>query len=127
MKTIVLDLQSGLYANALRRALVQNLTEAQVVISPTPGETVEHCRVTRPNALLMEVKPFSPWLLPERLKLREEVGRVHPDCKVALLVDEAADRALTEEVKRAKQEGRIDAFLFDSASESYLAATLDSL
>lgn len=127
LKTMILDLQSQLYAKAVRRGLVQNLTETQVLISPTPGETVEHCRVTQPNALLMEVKPFSPWLLEERMKLREAVVRVAPNCKVALLVDEVADRDLAEEVKAAKQTGQIDSFAFTSTSESYLAALLDSL
>ena len=127
MKMMVLDLQSQLYAMALRRGLVQNLVETQLLVSPDPAETVEHCRVTKPAALLMEVRPFSPWLLEERLKLREQVARVAPDCKVALLVDEVADQALAEQVKEAKQRGLIDAFVFASTTESYLAAMMDSL
>lgn len=127
LKTMVLDLQSQLYAKAVRRGLAQNLVETQLLVSPDPAETVEHCRVTKPSALLMEVRPFSPWLLEERLKLREQVARVAPDCKVALLVDDEADKTLAEEVKEAKQKGRIDAFVFASTTESYLAALMDSL
>ena len=73
------------------------------------------------------VRPFSPWLLEERLKLREQVARVAPDCRVALLVDEVADKDLAQQVKEAKQRGEIDAFVFVSTTESYLAALLDSL
>ena len=59
--------------------------------------------------------------------MRDAVRRDAPDCKVMLLVDEVADRGLADAVKREKQAGQIDAFLFASASEKYLAAMLDSL
>ena len=127
MRTVVLDMQSGLYASAVRRALAQELTDTQVLISPRPEETAEQCRLLQPNVLVMEVTGHSPWLPEQRLALREEVRRGAPECRVVLLVDEAADRTLSEEVKRAKQDGHADAFLFTSATERYLAAVLDSL
>ncbi len=120
-------MQSGLYAGTVRRALVQELTEYQVVISPKPEETAAACRLLKPYALLLEVTGYTPWDLEERLKIRESVRRDVPECRIVLIVDEIADRKLAEEVKKAKQNGLVDAFLFASASESYLAAMLDSL
>ena len=55
MKRIILDIQSGLYAKAIQRILMQELDEYQVIISESPGKTVERCRMFRPYALLMEV------------------------------------------------------------------------
>lgn len=127
MKTVILDLQSELYANALRRVLVQALEEVQVVISPRPEGTAQQCRLLQPQVLLMEVTPYTPWTLAERLALREQVAREAPDCRVALLVDDGADKALADEVIQARREGLVDGFLFPSAGESYLAATIDSL
>ena len=127
MRTVVLDMQSGLYALAVRRALVQELTEYQVVISPKAEETAAQCRLLQPHALLMEVTGYTPWKLSERLKIRDSVRRDVPECRIVLMVDEIADRKLAEEVKRAKQEGLVDAFFYASATESYLAAVLDSL
>lgn len=127
LRTVVLDLQSSLYASAIRRSLVQELTDYQVVISKTPQDTAGECRVLQPYALLMEVTGYTPWKLAERLRLRDEVRASAPACKIILIVDEVADRALADEVKQAKQEGRIDAFLFASATERYLAAFMDSL
>lgn len=127
MRKVVLDLQSGLYAKAVRRILVQDLDEYQVDISKNPTETVERCRILQPNVLLMEVTGYTPWMLSERLSIREEVKRHVPSVKIVFLIDDKAEGALVEEIKKAKQEKLIDAFLFTSVSESYLVAVMDSL
>ena len=126
MRQIVLDMQSGLYAKAIRRSLAQELEGCNIVISETPQDTAAECRVARPYALLMEVTAFSPWLLEERLAIRDRVKELVPECKVVLIVEET-DRPLAAQVTKAKQDGLIDAFIFSSASESYLAAVMDSL
>ena len=127
MRKVVLDLQSGLYAKAVRRILVQDLDGYQVDISKNPTETVERCRILQPDVLLMEVTGYTPWMLSERLSIRDEVKRHVPSVKIAFLIDDKAEAALVEEIKKAKQEELIDAFLFTSVSESYLVAVMDSL
>ena len=127
MRKVVLDLQSGLYAKAVRRILVQDLDGYQVDISKNPTETVERCRILQPDVLLMEVTGYTPWMLSERLSIRNEVKRHVPSVKIVFLIDDKAEGALVEEVKTAKQEKLIDAFLFTSVSESYLVAVMDSL
>ena len=127
MKRIILDIQSGLYARTIQRMLLQELDEYHIIISESPDKTVERCRMFRPYALLMEVTGYTPWMLEERLAIREAVARNNPDCKVVMLVDDAADKALAESVKQAKRDGLIDAFLFGSVTEQYMAAVMDSL
>ena len=127
MRKVVLDLQSGLYAKAVRRILVQDLDGYQVDISKNPTETVERCRILQPDVLLMEVTGYTPWMLSERLSIRDEVKRHVPSIKIVFLIDDKAEGALVEEIKKAKQEKLIDAFLFTSVSESYLVAVMDSL
>lgn len=127
MRKVVLDLQSGLYAKAVRRILVQDLDGYQVDISKNPTETVERCRILQPDVLLTEVTGYTPWMLSERLSIREEVKRHVPSVKIVFLIDDKAEAALVEEIKKAKQEKLIDAFLFTSVSESYLVAVMDSL
>ena len=127
MRKVVLDLQSELYAKAVRRILVQDLDGYQVDISKNPTETVERCRILQPDVLLMEVTGYTPWMLSERLSVREEVKRHVPSVKIAFLIDDKAEAALVEEIKKAKQEELIDAFLFTSVSENYLVAVMDSL
>ena len=127
MRKVVLDLQSGLYAKAVRRILVQDLDGYQVDISKNPTETVERCRILQPDVLLMEVTGYTPWMLSERLSIRDEVKRHVPSVKIVFLIDDKAEVALVEEIKKAKQEELIDAFLFSSVSENYLVAVMDSL
>lgn len=127
MRKVVLDLQSGLYAKAVRRILVQDLDGYQVDISKNPTETVERCRILQPDVLLMEVTGYTPWMLSERLSIRDEVKRHVPSVKIVFLIDDKAEVALVEEIKKAKQDKLIDAFLFASVSESYLAAVVDSM
>ena len=127
MRKVVLDLQSGLYAKAVRRILVQDLDGYQVDISKNPTETVERCRILQPDVLLMEVTGYTPWMLSERLSIRDEVKRHVPSVKIVFLIDDKAEGALVEEIKKAKQDKLIDAFLFTSVSESYLVAVMDSL
>lgn len=127
MRKVVLDLQSELYAKAVRRILVQDLDGYQVDISKKPSETVERCRILQPDVLLMEVTGYTPWMLSERLSIREEVKKHVPSVKIVFLIDDKAEVALVEEIKKAKQDKLIDAFLFTSVSESYLVAVMDSL
>lgn len=96
-------------------------------ISKNPTETVERCRILQPDVLLTEVTGYTPWMLSERLSIRDEVKRHVPSVKIVFLIDDKAEVALVEEIKKAKQEKLIDAFLFTSASESYLVAVMDSL
>ena len=127
MRIIILDMQSQLYAKAIRRILAQDIGGDNIVIVKTPEETPGICRVMQPYALLMEVTAYSPWMLSERLNTCAWVRHDAKGCKIVLIVDDVADRQLAEQVKKAKQDGKIDAFLFTSATESYLAAVVDSL
>ena len=120
-------MQSRLYAKAIRRLLVQELDNYQVVISKSPGETTKQCNLLHPYALLMEVTGYTPWRLEERLSIRDMVKKDNADCKIILIVDDVSEPQLAENVKNAKQSGLIDAFLFTSTTENYLVAVMDSL
>lgn len=120
-------MQSGLYAKAIQRILVQELDDYQVIISESPDKTVQRCKMFDTYALLMETTGYTPWMLEERLAIRNEVKKNNPDCKIVLLVDDNADKVLANKVKKTKKDGLIDAFLFGSTTDSYLAAMMDSL
>ena len=46
---------------------------------------------------------------------------------MAVSVDENAEPQLAERVKQCKKDGLIDAFIYNSTSERYLSALLDSV
>lgn len=127
MKKIVLDIQSDIHAQTMERMLMQKLDDCQVVISESPDTTAEWCRTHWPDVLLMEVKAYSPWMFKQRMTIRDKVGRSVENCRIILFVDDDTDGELTEQVRQAKREGLIDAFLFGSVSENYFASVIDSV
>lgn len=127
MRIIVIDMQSKLMSRALERVLQQEMTDCTPIISEGPDSTAEQCRMFKPYALFMEVTGYTPWMLEERLKICETVRRTLPECKFVLSVDENANPKLADRVMRCKKEGIIDAFIYNSTSERYLAAILDSV
>ena len=93
-----------------------------------PGFSYRALGYARQNGCALQVEPcLCTHHGGDRLRLRDEVGRLCPDCKVLLLVDENADRALAANVLQAKKDGRIDNFIYASVSPTYLAAVLDTL
>ncbi|MBS7315918.1 MAG: hypothetical protein KIG74_05890 [Clostridiaceae bacterium] len=127
MRRIVLDMQSGIFARAIQRTLLQELDNYQIIISESPDMTVQQCRTFKPYALLMEATGYTPWMLDERMAIRDRVKQLDPECRIVILVDDVADGALAERVKNAKRDGKIDAFLFGSVTDTYFAAVMDSL
>ena len=127
MRKIMLDMQSGIFARTIQRMLLQELDDCQVIISEHPDKTVQRCKTFKPYALLMEATGYTPWMLEERLAIRDKLKQNDPDCKIVILVDDQADSELAQKVKDAKREGVIDAFLFGSVTEQYMAAVLDTL
>ena len=127
MKKIVLDIQSDIHVQTMERMLMQKLDDCQVVISESPDTTAEWCKTHRPDVLLMEVKAYSPWMFGQRMTIRDKVGRSVENCRIILFVDDDTDGELTEQVRQAKREGLIDAFLFGSVSENYFASVIDSV
>ena len=94
---------------------------------PSEDKVVDECKWIDPYALLMEVTGYTPWLLSERLKIRDAVKAQNPDCKIVFIVDENAEKAVAKQVKQAKIDGLIDQFIYGSISASYLADIVDSL
>ena len=83
MKRIVLDLQCAMFADAITMALERCDPDFRIVRSDTPGKTAALCKSSLAYALIMEVTGYTPWRLEERLRLRDEVGRLLPGLQSA--------------------------------------------
>ena len=68
----------------------------------------------------MEVTGYTPWKLCERMKLRDEVKRVCPDCKIAFIVDSNTEKQAAKDIRDAKKNGLIDQFFYGSMTAEYL-------
>ena len=120
MKKIVVDMQNFLFADSIAAAFKNSNYDIDVVRAETPQDTVELCRVYKPFVLVMEVTAYTPWLLSERLKLRDEVKAVCPDCKIALIVDSNTEKQAAKDIRDSKKNGLIDQFFYGSMTAEYL-------
>ncbi|MDD6395494.1 MAG: hypothetical protein PUB37_04835 [Firmicutes bacterium] len=128
MRRIVVDMQNYLFADAIAQALENADSDFDVRRSESPDKTVEFCELCKPYALLMEVTGCNtPWKLEERLRIRDEVKKKLPLCKIVLIVDENAEKKLAMRVLQAKKDGLIDNFIYGSVSTTYLSAVIDTL
>ncbi len=127
MRRVVVDLQNFLFADALGDALEEADSDFDVHKVENPDDSAELCRLIGAYALVMEVTASSPWLLSERLKIRDQVKEQNEDCKIVLLVNENADAGIANEVKQAKKDGLVDQFIYGSISSAYLSALIDTL
>lgn len=127
MRRIVINMQNVLFCNAIADTLRHSGYELEPYTVDTPESVTDDCKWIAPYALLMEVTGYTPWKMSERMKIREAVKAICPDCKIVLIVDENADKDVAEQVRLAKKDGLIDQFIYGSISASYLADIVDCL
>ena len=120
MRKIVIDMQNYLFADAVATAFKNSDYDIEVIRAESPRDTVELCQVYEPFALVMEVTGYTPWKLGERLKLRDRVRELCPDCKIALMVDSNTERQAAKDIRDAKKNGLIDQFFYGSMTAEYL-------
>ena len=120
MQKIVVDIQNFLFADSIAAAFRNSDYDIDVVRAETPNDTVELCQMYKPFVLVMEVAGYTPWLLCDRLRLRDEVKSVCPDCKIALLVDSNTEKQAAKDIRDAKKNGIIDQFFYGSMTAEYL-------
>lgn len=127
MRRIVINMQSSLFCNAIADTLRRSGNELEPYTVESPDKVIDECKWIVPYALLMEVTCYTPWLLEERLKIRDAVKEMHHECKIVFVVDENAEKEVAKQVKQAKKDGLIDQFIYGSISATYLADIVDSL
>ena len=120
MRKIVIDMQNYLFADAVATAFKNSDYDIEVIRAESPRDTVELCQVYEPFALVMEVTGYTPWKLGERLKLRDRVRELCPECKIALMVDSNTERQAAKDIRDAKKDGLIDQFFYGSMFAEYL-------
>ncbi len=128
MRRVILNMKDYIFADAVAKSLqADEQGDFNVVPTTSTEEVLQYGISCEPYAVLMEVNGYPPYVLEERLKIRDAVKKVNPDCKIVLVVDENSEKKVAEEVRRAKKAGRIDQFIYGSISASYLVALMDTL
>lgn len=127
MRRVVVDMQNTLFADAIAAALKSFDPDFDVLQSESPDKTIDLCEYSNANILLMEVTAYEPWNLDARMNIRNAIKKAHPECRIALVVDEKAEKKLADRIRLAKKDELIDSFIYSSVSSTYLAAVIDTL
>ena len=127
MRRVVVDMQNALFADAIATALQKFDSDFDVCQSDSPDKTADLCVFTEANVLIMDVTAYTPWKLEERMKIRAELKKTNPNCKIVLVVDENTEKKLADKVRQAKKDGLVDNFIYGSVSSTYLSAVIDAL
>ena len=127
MRRVVIDMQNMLFADAVAEALRRFDSDFDPVMSESPDKTLALCNAVLANILIMEVSAYAPWKLEERMKIRDELRKINPNCKIVLVVDENTEKKLADRVRQAKKDGLVDNFIYGSISSTYLSAVIDAL
>lgn len=113
MKNIVVSMQNTLLSEAIAHALTETREfRVEQILPGRTGDALSLCAAMPADILLMEVSRLSAKI---------------PGCKFALLCDENSDPELARQVVCARQDRRIDAFLYASVTPAYLVAAMDAL
>ena len=128
MRECVISMQNTLFSEAVAQAL-SGTGEFRVeqILPGKTGDIYSLCRATQADILLMEVSRVNAYTLENRLGLINRVRKAVPHCQFVLLCDENSDPELARQVKCARQDRLIDAFLYASVTPAYLIAALDAL
>lgn len=127
LRRVVIDMQNTLFADAVAEALRRFDSDFDPVMSESPDKTLALCNAVLANILIMEVSAYAPWKLEERMKIRDELRKINPNCKIVLVVDENTEKKLADRVRQAKKDGLVDNFIYGSISSTYLSAVIDAL
>ena len=128
MRSIVVSMQNLLLSEAVARTLAETGEfRVEQVLPGKTSDTFSLCRAMQADILLMEVSRLSAYTLESRLSLIDRLSAKIPGCKFALLCDENSDPELAHQVVCARQDRRIDAFLYASVTPAYLVAAMDAL
>ena len=127
MRRVLVNMQNTLFCNAISETLRRSENELEPYSVDSVDRVLDDCKWIHPYALLMEVTGHTPWMLSERMKLRNAVKETCPECKIVFVVDENAEKAVAKQVRQVKKEGLIDQFIYGSISATYLADIIDSL
>lgn len=128
VRRIIVNMKNYIFADAIAQSLqADKHSDFCVQRAATPEEAKQYAELCEPYAVLLEVTGYPPYVLEERLKLRDAVKAANPNCKVVFIVDENSEEEVAEQVRETKKKGRIDQFIYGSISAAYLAALLDTL
>lgn len=127
MKRAVLAIKNTLILEIVTKALEHISFFVEKSFSQDEEKILTLVKTLSANVLIMDVTRWGDGAFHSRMNIISAAKHQNPEIKVALLCDSVSDEDSAYRIKCAKEEGRIDAFFYESVPSDYLADVIDSL
>lgn len=127
MKRTVVAIINNLVSEAVCMALKKNGFITNKSLSQTTDSITKLCNASFANLLLMDVTRAGDGTFEKRKETVIEIKKQNSDIKIGLFCDNVSDKDVSFNVMRAKEEGLIDVFFYESVPSDYMADVLQSL
>jgi len=127
MKRVLLAIRNRLVQEAVAIALKRAGFFVERCSSQEVDKIVTMADALSANVLVMDVTRTGDGTFDMRMNVVKVVKTDDADIKTVLLCDNASDESNAYKVKCAKEEGKIDAFFYESVPSDYLVDAIDAL
>ncbi|MGN1053300.1 MAG: hypothetical protein ACI4SH_07945 [Candidatus Scatosoma sp.] len=127
MKKVIVAIQSTLVREAVVGALKKRGFFAEKSLSQLPDKVAMACDVFFADVLLMDAGRAAENSFERRMETVRCAKKQNRALKTGMLCDNVSDPEIARRIKRAKEEGEIDVFFYESVQTDYLCDVIESL
>ena len=127
MKRAILAIRNTLILEAVMNSLKESGFLVKKASSQETDKILAIMNALLADFLIMDVTRCGDGTFDQRMETVLAAKKQNPSVKIALLCDNVSNEESAYRIKQAKEEGKIDAFFYESVPSDYLADVLDSL
>lgn len=127
MKRAILAIRNTLILEAVMNSLKESGFLVEKASSQETDKILAIMNALLADFLIMDVTRCGDGTLDQRMETVLAAKKQNPSVKIALLCDNVSNEESAYRIKHAKEEGKIDAFYYESVPSNYLVDVIDSL
>lgn len=127
MKRAILAIRNTLILEAVMNSLKESGFLVEKASSRETDKILAIMNALLADFLIMDVTRCGDGTFDQRMETVLAAKKQNPSVKIALLCDNVSNEESAYRIKQAKEEGKIDAFFYESVPSNYLVDVIDSL
>lgn len=127
MKRAILAIRNTLILEAVMNSLKESGFLVEKASSQETNKILAIMNALLADFLIMDVTRCGDGTFDQRMETVLAAKKQNPSVKIALLCDNVSNEESAYRIKQAKEEGKIDAFFYESVPSNYLVDVIDSL
>ncbi len=127
MKRAILAIRNTLILEAVMNSLKESSFLVEKASSQETDKILAIMNALLADFLIMDVTRCGDGTFDQRMETVLAAKKQNPSVKIALFCDNVSNEESAYRIKQAKEEGKIDAFFYESVPSNYLVDVIDSL